>query len=71
MPGEAASHLFQVISHRTHCCARGLLGTGQAPFSASGSSKPLRSEGVAPYDPLTRLERVVRGSVHRGLGRGV
>jgi hypothetical protein len=40
-------------------------------FSASGSSKPLRSEGGAPRDPLSRLERVVRGSVPRGVGRGV
>jgi hypothetical protein len=53
------------------CCARSLLGTGQAPFSASGSSKPLRSDGATPYDPLARLELVGRRSVRLGVGRGV
>jgi hypothetical protein len=46
------------------------LGTGRATFTASGSSRPVRSDHARPYDPLNR-ERVVRRSTHRGHGRSV
>ena len=47
-----------------------LLGTGLASLPASGSSKPSRSGGVRPYDPVS-VEWIVLGSAHHDLGRGV
>jgi hypothetical protein len=49
---------------------RAPLGTGLASLPASGSSKPLGSGGVRPYDPFN-VEWIVLGSVHRDRGRGV
>ena len=43
-------------------------GTGLATFTASGSSRPVRSDHARPYDSLNR-ERVVRRSTHRGHDR--
>jgi hypothetical protein len=45
-------------------------GTGLATFTASGSSRPVRSDHARPYDSLNG-ERVVRRSTHRGRGRSV
>ena len=45
-------------------------GTGLATFTASGSSRPVRSDHARPYDSLN-WERVVRRSTHRGHGRSV
>jgi hypothetical protein len=49
---------------------RAPLRTGRARFRASGSSKPARSGGVWPYDPIG-IKWIVLGSVHRGQGRDV